>query len=141
MADISQSVCLNHPDTPAVIRCAACGKPICEQCIVELNGSKYCSESCAVNAAKSVDRVNDVVESKKRADSRSKVRGIIILIILAALAAGGYYYYTQNKSKVDRKFRKMEQSINSAAKDAKGTIQKNIPASSKYKNQRENLVK
>ena len=42
MAKISESVCLNHPDTPAVTRCATCSKPICKQCIVSKNGSSYC---------------------------------------------------------------------------------------------------
>lgn len=141
MADISQSVCLNHPDTPAVIRCAVCGKPICEKCIVNMNGSAYCSHQCAVNAANSVDRVNNVVESKKRADGRSKTRMIAILIILAALAAGGYYYYTQNKGKVKRMIRKTEQQLDSAARESKNTIQENIPSSSHYKRNREDLVK
>lgn len=140
MADISESVCLNHPDTPAVIRCATCGKPICQACIVRRNSSAYCSDTCADNAENSFDRVNDVIENKKKVDAKNRVRTIIILIILAAVAAGAYFYYTQNKSEVDRFINKTEKQINSATKDAKGTIQKNLPGDSKYKKNRENLV-
>ena len=148
MADISQSVCLNHPETPAVIRCATCGKPICEKCIVNMNGSAYCSTQCAVNAANSSGRVNEVLESKKRADSKSKGKFIVVLIILAALAAGGYWYYQNNQAKVqraikktERKLRRAENSVKADAREAKKEIQKNLPGDSKYKKDRENLVK
>ena len=141
MADISESVCLNHPDTPAVIRCATCGKPICQACIVERNQSKYCSETCANNAENSFGRVNDVIENKKKVDAKSRIRTVIILIILAAIAAAAYLYYTNNKSDVDRFINKTEKKINAAAKETKGTIQKNLPGDSTYKKNRENLVK
>ena len=102
MADISESVCLNHPDTPAVTRCATCGKPICERCIVSRNGSNYCSETCADNAMNSVGRVNDVLENKRKVDAKGKKRTLIVIVILIAAAAAGYYYYTQNKDDVNR---------------------------------------
>ena len=141
MADISESVCLNHPDTPAVVRCAACGKPVCEACIVQHNGSCYCSGTCAQNAENSAGRVNEVVESRKRADKKSKIRTVIFLIIVAAIAAAAYVYYKNNKSDVDRFISKTEKQINSAAQSTKGTIQKNLPGDSTYKKNRENLVK
>ena len=35
MADISKSYCLNHPDTPAVARCATCGNSdVCDYLVV-----------------------------------------------------------------------------------------------------------
>ena len=97
MAKISDSVCLNHPDTPAVTRCATCGKPVCKNCIVNKNGSNYCSQVCADNAQKSAGRVSEVMESRKRADSRRGVRTLVILIILIAAGAAAYYFYTKNK--------------------------------------------
>ena len=90
MAKISDSVCLNHPDTPAVTRCATCGKPVCKNCIVNKNGSNYCSQVCADNAQKSAGRVSEVMESRKRADSRRGVRTLVILIILIAAGAAAY---------------------------------------------------
>ena len=143
----TQSVCLNHPDTPAVTRCAACGKPICEQCIVESNGSRFCSEQCAENAAKSYDRVTTMAAGKARAEKRSSMRAVIIVIILAAIAAAAYYYYTNNKKDVDRLVRKAEQKVNQKiqkagkdAKDVKDDIKDNVPGSSKYKRDREKMV-
>ena len=73
MADLSQSVCLNHPNTPAVARCATCGKPICSQCIVSRNGSSYCSAKCADSAASSDGRVKDVLAEKKRTNAKGTV--------------------------------------------------------------------
>ena len=70
MADISESVCLNHPDTPAVARCASCNKPICKKCIVSRNGLNYCSEKCADRAASSVKRVDNVLENKSRCETQ-----------------------------------------------------------------------
>ena len=141
MADISESVCLNHPDTPAVTRCATCGKPICERCIVPRNGSNYCSETCADNAANSVGRVNDVLENKKKVEARVKKRTLIIIVILLAAAAGGYYYYTQNKDDVTRFVKKTERKVKKNVKETKKSIERSLPSSSTYKRDRENMVK
>ena len=141
MADFSESVCLNHPDTPAAARCATCGKPVCAQCVVERNGSSYCSAKCADNAANSEQRVNDVLENKKKVDARLKIRSIIIFVVIILIAAGAFLYYRNNKSSVERFIRKTENKIDSGAKDAKNSIQKSIPSSSTYKKNRENLVK
>ena len=141
MADISESVCLNHPDTPAAARCATCGKPVCARCIVERNGSGYCSAKCADSAADSEQRVNDVLENRKKVDARLKVRSIVILIVIILAAAAAFLYYRNNRSDVERFIRKTESRIDKGTKDAKNTIRKNIPSSSAYKKNRENLVK
>lgn len=43
--------CKNHPELPAVERCAGCAEPFCADCLVEMHGQKYCS-SCKVMALK-----------------------------------------------------------------------------------------
>ncbi len=145
MAKISDSVCLNHPDTPAVTRCATCGKPICRSCIVSQNGSNYCSQLCAANAEKSAGRVSAVMESRKRADSRRGARTLIILVILIAGAAAAYYFYTRNKDDVDRFVQKTEKELGKKIKqnagDAKKSIEGGIPSNSKYKTDREDMVR
>ena len=141
MANISESVCLNHPDTPAVCRCATCGKPVCSQCVVSRNGSSYCSEKCADDAANSVGRVNSTLDEKARSDAKRAVRAIVTVIILLAVAAAGYFLYRRNEKKVDSFIRKTENKVVSGAKDAKDSIQQGIPTSSSYKRSRENLVK
>jgi hypothetical protein len=41
--------CKNHPDAEAIDRCAACAEPFCPNCLVEIQGQKYCG-SCKVLA-------------------------------------------------------------------------------------------
>ena len=145
MADISESVCLNHPDTPAATRCATCGRPICRKCIVNRNGAEYCSEICADNARNAEVRVNSVMASKKKSEAGKRIRTIIILIILIVAAAAGYRYYKKNKHKVDSSIqstiRKTENTINSEAKKAKSSVDKSMPGDSNYKKKREGWVK
>jgi hypothetical protein len=35
--------CKNHPDVAAVDRCSGCAEPFCPNCLVEIQGQKYCS--------------------------------------------------------------------------------------------------
>ena len=126
MAKISDSVCLNHPDTPAVTRCATCGKPVCEICVVRKNGADYCSQVCASNAEKSAGRVNSVLESRKRANSRNGIRTLIVLIILAAIAALAYYFYSQNKDHVDSFVKKTERKISKEIRQNAAETKKSI---------------
>jgi hypothetical protein len=41
--------CKNHPEVPAVDRCAGCAEPFCGNCLVDIRGQKYCG-SCKVLA-------------------------------------------------------------------------------------------
>ena len=141
MADISNSVCLNHPDTPAVARCATCGKPVCAKCLVSKNGSGYCSKKCAADAETMGGRADSVLAERKKTNSKGTIRAIIILIILIAVAAAGYYFYQQNKDDVNRFVRKTEKSVSKSAGSVKDSIQSGIPTDSKYKRDREGLVK
>lgn len=145
MANLSDSVCLNHPDTPATTRCTTCGRPVCSKCVVRKNGADYCSESCAASAESSAGRVSSVMASKKKSESGKRIRTIIILILVIILAAAGYSYYKKNKSKVDRSLqstlRKTESTVISGAKKAKSSVDKSMPGDSNYKKKRENLVK
>lgn len=43
--------CKNHPAVPATDRCAGCAEPFCNQCLVEIQGQKYCGV-CKVMALK-----------------------------------------------------------------------------------------
>lgn len=40
--------CFLHPHTPAAANCEDCSQPVCEVCLVRINGKPYC-EHCAVN--------------------------------------------------------------------------------------------
>ncbi|MEJ0090912.1 MAG: DUF4190 domain-containing protein [Limisphaerales bacterium] len=37
--------CKNHPEVAAADRCAGCAEPFCPDCLVEIQGQKYCG-SC-----------------------------------------------------------------------------------------------
>ncbi len=36
--------CTNHPEREATGMCAYCGKPFCQECLVEVKGRMYCKE-------------------------------------------------------------------------------------------------
>ena len=145
MADISKSYCLNHPDTPAVARCATCGKHVCAQCVVSRNGSSFCSKACADSAANTAGRVNSAVAAERNIAARARIRTIVILIILAAAAAGGWYYYQGHKDEVDSKVnsavKKAGTTVQKSMDSTKQTIQKGVPGDSKYKRDREGSIK
>ena len=141
MSEVSNSVCLNHPDTPAVARCSACGKPVCAKCVVTRNGVQYCSDRCAALAESRKADVGMVMESKKKVDSARRIRAIVVFIVLVAAAAAGYYCYRNHRNDVKRFINKTEKQLGATARGAKNTIQSGIPKDSSYKRDREKLVK
>ena len=141
MAELSDTYCLNHPDTPATARCATCGKHVCDQCTVIKNGVSYCSEACAAAAEASTGRVDSAIESGRINAARARRRSIIILIIIAAVAAGAWYYYSNNKDKVNAAVQKAGKKVQTGLDASTKTLQKEVPGDSKYKRDRENSLK
>ncbi len=47
----ARTACQNHPQTAAVERCAGCAEAFCHNCIVEMQGVKYCGK-CKVMGLK-----------------------------------------------------------------------------------------
>ncbi len=43
--------CKNHPEVPAVDRCAGCAEAFCSSCLVDMHGQKYCG-ACKVMAVR-----------------------------------------------------------------------------------------
>ena len=98
------SVCLNHTDTEAVTRCAACGKPLCANCIaVSDNGRDYCSQGCYTRGTAAAERSAGVVSEKSSTAKSKFIRSLILLFLIIAVAAAGFMYYKNNKKKIDRK--------------------------------------
>ena len=141
MSEVSNSVCPNHPDTPAVARCAVCGKPVCGKCLVTRNGAQYCSAQCAAMAESRKADVGMVMDSKKKVDSARRIRSVVVLILIIAAAAAGYYFYRHNRNDIKRFIRKTETQVGNTARGAKNTIKSGIPKDSSYKRDREKLVK
>jgi len=112
-------VCLNHPDTPAVARCATCAKPICEQCAIREDDQVFCSAECRQNGLASAAVVNTIMRAKKRGDLRRRVVFLIKLIILSGLVYAGWVYYSRNRDDIDSTVKGID--IDSKVK---GTVEK-----------------
>ena len=86
MSNVEGKVCLNHTSTPAVSRCTTCFKPICSNCIVQVNAEHFCSEACAENHIRTSA---DITRFKGKQKS-GLFKKVIILAILGALAWFGW---------------------------------------------------
>lgn len=141
MADVNGPVCLNHPDRASTARCAACGKCICDECIVSRAGVSYCSVTCADNAQRTQGAVDCALAGKKRADSRRKVRLFIAVVIFLAIILGLVLYLQKQGDQDKALFKQLGKDLDSTLNSAKKTIQKSVPTDSSYKKNREGLVK
>ena len=133
-------VCLNHPDTNAVARCAACGKPLCAECVMICDDQKYCSEACHLKGLASSLRSEQVITKKRSTDRKSGMKKFITLLIIAAIAAGAAYYYSKNKKDIDKRAKAGLQTVKTQAGKAIEEGKKSVPVNSKYKQHREGLV-
>jgi hypothetical protein len=80
--------CKNHPDVAAVDRCAGCAEPFCPNCLVDIQGKKYCG-SCKVMAIQGQPVAEAATMPCKEADEALKFAliGLICLgIILEPIA-------------------------------------------------------
>ena len=50
--------CRNHPEVIAVDRCAGCAEPFCNDCLVEMQGQKYCG-SCKTMALRGAPPITE----------------------------------------------------------------------------------
>ena len=137
-------VCLNHPDREAVYKCAACGKPLCEECIIENEGDVYCSDSCMTKGIASKARSAYIISDTARNNRKRGVKGFVTFVIILIIAAVAYYFYTQNKEKIDSHVSEKFNTVSSEAKSAKDAFieagHKKAPTDSKYRRQREGIV-
>lgn len=134
-------VCLNHPDTEATARCGACGKPICAKCALESNGKSFCSQACAEKAMASASRSGDVMDRAEKADSKAAIKKVIFVLILLAIAGVAAYFYSQNKKEIDAKLSSQVKTIKRESKKAIDAGHKALDKDSKYKRDRENMLK
>ena len=58
--------CKNHPGVEAVDRCAGCAEPFCADCLVEIQGQKYCGD-CKVIAVQGQPMVEEATIPCKEA--------------------------------------------------------------------------
>ena len=133
-------VCLNHPDTEAVTKCEACGKPLCSQCALPCDGHYYCSQSCCDRGRAAAARSGSVIAKKSGTDRKLAWRKLLIVIVLLAAAAAGAYFYFQHRDEIDRQANRSLRQIQSKSGSLIEDTKSAIPTSSGYKRQREGLV-
>ena len=146
MAKYEGSVCLNHPDVPASFRCAVCGKPICSECAIKDGGMTYCSQQCRADAIRTGAMVDAVTAKKNAGKARRAIIRLIWLVILVAVAVAAYCFRDEIKSFWNKNASNQVENIvnqaEKAVKDAKKTVEDStVNRQSKYKKDRENLVK
>ncbi|MCQ2396724.1 MAG: B-box zinc finger protein [Lentisphaeria bacterium] len=90
--ELDGPVCLKHPNRLAVAHCSVCRRPVCQECLIEDDGFKCCSEACLKMAKESTRRSADVVERRDRANARVNVGGIVRWIIIALLLVCAWVY-------------------------------------------------
>ncbi|NLZ63198.1 MAG: hypothetical protein GX902_05265 [Lentisphaerae bacterium] len=135
------SVCLNHPDVPAVARCATCSKPICKECVQTHDKVNYCSQLCYENAQRTGMLVDDVKRRKRGAELGRRIRQFVYFLLLLALLAAGYWFYTRNKAKVDRSLQQLQQTVEEKSSTAADTIRsKTVDRKSDYKRRTEGAL-
>ncbi len=49
--------CRNHPGTMALERCTGCAEPFCQNCLVDVQGQRFCN-SCKVMAVQGAPACN-----------------------------------------------------------------------------------
>jgi len=112
------SVCLNHPDVPAVAHCATCRKPICADCAKTAEGITCCSNACLQNALDSGIVVGDIMARKKKSGLKRAVRNLITLLIILVLAWFAY----QHRDRLMDLFRKGKAKTEQVSQEAVGQI-------------------
>jgi hypothetical protein len=60
------SYCLTHQERPTDTRCAACLKPICEECTLATEVGKFCGSDCYDKRLASNERVRMLAEEEER---------------------------------------------------------------------------
>lgn len=133
--------CFNHGDREASFRCAVCGKGLCEECVIQEQGSYVCSAECRAKAASMTGRSEAVLDEKKKTNASSLVRKLIYIFVLIAAIAAAYHFYAKHEETVDQKLKRSlkqaEKKTSAFVKEAK----KSVPTSSQLKREKENLVK
>lgn len=85
------SYCLKHQDRLTDTRCAACLKPICEECTLSTEEGKFCGSECWQKRVASNERVQRLKEEEERERIprliRKLVRTALFILFLVALYA------------------------------------------------------
>jgi hypothetical protein len=98
MTPFGQShACLGHPEVLTNRTCAGCGRPFCDNCLVELQGRHLCAD-CKTASLTTLQRRPDTVDPRKVIQGArvfdalliaGAVAGLAVHLVLLALPRGG----------------------------------------------------
>ncbi len=89
------SFCLAHQDRPTDTRCAACLKPICEECTLVTDQGKFCGNECFEKRLGANERVRVLKEEEERDRIPKMIRTLIGWAIKILVLVALYYAFTQ----------------------------------------------
>jgi hypothetical protein len=76
--------CRNHPTVAAVDRCAGCAESFCSDCLVEIQGQKYCG-ACKVLAVQKGQYVPEAATQPCKEASEALIYAIIGIFCLGII--------------------------------------------------------
>lgn len=89
--------CVNHLNREAIGVCISCGRPICEECRVEVRERNYCKKCISENLLK--DSLKDTVAKKKR--TKLALLGVTGIVLVCSILGLAWWYI--NKSIPEKK--------------------------------------
>lgn len=87
------SYCLKHQDRLTDTRCAACLKPICEECTLSTELGKFCGEVCYEKRMMSNERVAEIKAKDELANRGAGLRMLMNWALKLLFLAGLYFIY------------------------------------------------
>gem|GEM_PF-1494672 len=111
MRKARDSVCLTHPDRPAVTRCEACFRPLCDECRIPRYSVNFCSERCAHGYTDTQDRMEAFEKQTRRIRGRRWRRLVLRWLIVAAVAGGVYHWYTTHPQQARGWWRRLRETL------------------------------
>ena len=134
-------VCLKHPDREAAAVCAACGKPLCSECILHADNADYCSESCHCKGVEAKKRSVDIIRSTNEYNRKNRRKGLLKLLVIIIILVAGWFFYQQYRKQIHNKIDNVTATAKEGAGEAINAGKGAMPQDSKYKRERESLVK
>ena len=87
------SYCLKHQDRLTDTRCAACLKPICEECTLVTEHGKFCGSECYDRRLESNERVRLLKEEEERERGPKRMRMIVGWLLKLLFLFALYFIY------------------------------------------------
>lgn len=79
--------CKNHADIDAVARCGGCQEAFCENCLIELDGKKYCGD-CKIMAVRETPVIIDESQSMPCEEASEALKFALIGLICFGVILG-----------------------------------------------------